>query len=134
VALPRRPIPVERLRLWLRLPLPLPLQPVLPLLVAIFCGGLPWGKSPFFIFGVVLCRQRARIFATDRRTLQAGVIQMNKYGELPMGFGMALMQNQAAAQYFHSLSEQERRRILEETHQIASKEDMRAFVDHLAQG
>lgn len=51
--------------------------------------------------------------------------------DLPMGFGMALLQNQSAAQYFESLSEPERRQILDQTHQITSKQDMQEFVRNL---
>ena len=59
---------------------------------------------------------------------------MDDLRELPMGFGMALMQNQDAANYFHSLSEPERQEILSQAHQITSKEDMQAFVNSLKRG
>ncbi len=51
--------------------------------------------------------------------------------DLPMGFGMALLQNQGAAQYFESLTYQERQQILDQTHQITSKQDMQEFVRNL---
>ncbi len=48
-----------------------------------------------------------------------------------MGFGMALFQNPAAARYFESLSEPERRKIVEQTHGITSKQEMQQFVSSL---
>lgn len=59
---------------------------------------------------------------------------MDVFRELPMGFGMALIKNQSAAQYFESLNEQERRQIIDQTHQISSKQEMQNFVDNLPQG
>lgn len=56
---------------------------------------------------------------------------MDYLQELPMGFGMALLQNRAAAMYFDSLPEAERQRLIEKTHSIHSKQDMQAFVDSL---
>ena len=41
--------------------------------------------------------------------------------DLPMGFGIALLQNRDAEIYFDSLSESERRRLIEKTHSIDSK-------------
>lgn len=51
--------------------------------------------------------------------------------ELPMGFGMALLQNRDAATYFDALPEPERQRLIDKTHSIQSKADMQAFVDTL---
>lgn len=51
--------------------------------------------------------------------------------DLPMGFGIALLQNRDAEIYFDSLSESERRRLIEKTHRINSKKEMQAFVDSL---
>ncbi|MBP1737532.1 MAG: hypothetical protein H6Q60_1413 [Oscillospiraceae bacterium] len=56
---------------------------------------------------------------------------MDYLQDLPMGFGMALLQNQDAAAYFDALSEAERRRLLDKTHSIQSKQEMQAFVDDL---
>lgn len=56
---------------------------------------------------------------------------MNELQKLPMGFGMALFQNPAAARYFESLSEPERRKIVEQTHGITSKQEMQLFVSSL---
>ena len=51
--------------------------------------------------------------------------------DLPMGFGIALLQNQEAAQYFETLTAQERALILEKTHNIRSKQEMKQFVSNL---
>ena len=56
---------------------------------------------------------------------------MDYLQDLPIGFGMALLQNRDSAVYFDSLSEGERGRILEKTHGIQSKEEMQAFVNNL---
>jgi hypothetical protein len=51
--------------------------------------------------------------------------------DLPMGFGVALLQNQEAAQYFETLTAQERALIVEKTHAIQSKQEMKQFVSNL---
>ncbi len=51
--------------------------------------------------------------------------------DLPMGFGMALMQNKAARDYFDGLSDDEQRRIVSKTHEIKSKEEMQSYVNSL---
>lgn len=58
---------------------------------------------------------------------------MSKIGELPMGFGMLLAENADAMRYFASLSAQQQKQIIEQTHNIASRNEMRAFVNSLAQ-
>lgn len=55
---------------------------------------------------------------------------MNR-NDLPVGFGMALMQNERAMAKFHSMSESERKAILEKTHGINSKAEMRRLVESL---
>jgi hypothetical protein len=56
---------------------------------------------------------------------------MNDFQDLPMGFGMALMQNQDAVVYFGSLSETKRQHLINKARDIDSKEEMQAFVDTL---
>lgn len=59
---------------------------------------------------------------------------MNEYphlSEMPIGLGMALMQNKAAMDFFSSLSERERQRVIDRTHAIRSRDEMRAFVSSL---
>ncbi|MCM1364386.1 MAG: hypothetical protein NC122_04065 [Faecalibacterium sp.] len=51
--------------------------------------------------------------------------------ELPLGFGMALAQNERAMAKFESLSEQEKKAVIERTHSVTSKKEMRALVDGL---
>lgn len=58
-------------------------------------------------------------------------MRMAIMNELPMGFGMALLQNQKAAEFFDSCTSAQREAILAQVHQIQSKQDMQAFVDHL---
>ncbi|MEG0541836.1 MAG: hypothetical protein RR461_00895 [Angelakisella sp.] len=56
---------------------------------------------------------------------------MDPLSELPMGFGMALLQNYEAARFFDSCTEAQKQAILAQVHMIQSKQDMKAFVDHL---
>lgn len=51
--------------------------------------------------------------------------------ELPMGFGMALAQNEAAMHKFESLSAQEKQAIIDRTHSVTSKAEMKALVASL---
>ena len=53
--------------------------------------------------------------------------------ELPLGFGMALAQNEPALKRFESYSEAEKQAIIQKTHSITSKQEMRAFVNELGQ-
>jgi len=52
--------------------------------------------------------------------------------DIPMGLGMALMQNKPAMEYFSALSDEAKQRVIEHTHSIESKEEMQAYVDSLA--
>ncbi len=56
---------------------------------------------------------------------------MDYLQDLPIGFGMALLQNRDSALYFDSLPEAERRRIIDKTHGINSKAEMQAFVNNI---
>lgn len=56
---------------------------------------------------------------------------MDYLQELPLGFGMALLQNRDAAAYFDSLSIEQRQKLIDKTHSIGSKQEMQAFVDTL---
>lgn len=57
----------------------------------------------------------------------------DEYGKngASLGFGMALAQNEAAMQAFEQLSPGEKRKILEKTHTVSSKGEMRALVGSL---
>ena len=58
---------------------------------------------------------------------------MNKlFGdEIPMGFGMALMQSPQAYTKFFELPQQRRDELVSGTHSIHSKEEMRNYVNHI---
>lgn len=51
--------------------------------------------------------------------------------ELPLGFGMALAQNEKAMQCFECLSDDEKKAVLQKTHSVNSKKEMRALVNSL---
>lgn len=54
--------------------------------------------------------------------------------ELPLGFGAALVQNEQAMKNFEALTYEEKRSVIEQTHRIRSKAEMRSLVDSLAAG
>ena len=69
----------------------------------------------------------------DKTTHEVNVmIEYPHLSEIPMGLGMALMQNKRAMDYYSALSEEAKRLIIEHTHSIRSKEEMQAYVDMLA--
>ena len=51
---------------------------------------------------------------------------------LPLGFGMALAQNEAAMKTFESFSKAEKDAIVQRTRQVNSKREMRSLVANLA--
>jgi len=51
--------------------------------------------------------------------------------DMPMGLDFALTKNQAAKDYFYGLPEDAKKRIIEHTHMIQSKDEMQAFADSL---
>lgn len=51
--------------------------------------------------------------------------------ELPLGFGMALAQNESAMKRFETLSELEKAAVVEKTHSVTSKREMQALVNSL---
>ena len=53
-------------------------------------------------------------------------------GEIPIGFGMALMQNPQAYMRFMGLPPEERRAVIDGTHGVASKVAMRDYVNQIA--
>lgn len=54
-----------------------------------------------------------------------------KGNSIPLGLGMALMQNPDAFFYFNSLDEKKQQRIIEGTKNISSREEMRSYVRNL---
>ncbi len=53
------------------------------------------------------------------------------FTEIPLGFGMALAQRPEAMQKFASLSEAEKQKIINGTHSLRSKAEMRKYVDNI---
>ena len=51
--------------------------------------------------------------------------------DIPLGFGMALAQNPDAMDVFSGLTPAQRQQVLEKTHRIRSKAEMRSYVDSL---
>lgn len=56
---------------------------------------------------------------------------MDPIRDLPMGFGMALLQNEQATRTFYALSPAQQQEIIQRTHTISSKSEMGALVDSL---
>ena len=56
----------------------------------------------------------------------------NPLAELPEGFAMALAANVKALEIFSGMSDEEKLRIIDGTHAIGSRDDMQAYVAHLA--
>ena len=51
--------------------------------------------------------------------------------EMPMGFGMALAMNPKAMEKFAGLPENVKQEIISGTHSVASKAEMREYVDKI---
>jgi hypothetical protein len=51
--------------------------------------------------------------------------------DMPMGLDIALSKNRIARDYFYALPDAEKKRIIDHTHVIRSKEEMQSFVDSL---
>ena len=51
---------------------------------------------------------------------------------VPVGFGMALAQNARAVEMYSQLSKSERRAILDGARRIQSRQEMRDYVDSIA--
>ena len=50
---------------------------------------------------------------------------------IPLGLGMALMQNPDAFFYFNGLDAQRQQKIIDGTKNISSRDEMRSYVDSL---
>lgn len=55
---------------------------------------------------------------------------MQKF-DLPLGFGMALAQNEPAMKKFTSMTDHEKQAIIQKTHNVSSKAEMNALVSSL---
>lgn len=51
--------------------------------------------------------------------------------DVPLGLGMALMQNQAAFARFSAMSATEQQKVIEHTHAINSKQEMKNYVNQI---
>ncbi len=58
---------------------------------------------------------------------------MNR-NEMPVGFSMALAQNPEAMQKFAMLSDEEKKKIINGTHSVNTKQEMREYVNALITG
>lgn len=54
--------------------------------------------------------------------------------KVPIGFGMALAQNEAAMLRYAQLPEQQKQDILNRAHNVRSEQEMYSLVDGLANG
>lgn len=54
-----------------------------------------------------------------------------KNADLPLGLGMALMQNTDAFLYFSALNKAQQAKIIEQSKQIKSRSEMKSFVNGL---
>lgn len=55
-------------------------------------------------------------------------------GDVPMGLGMALAQNVKALEKFSEMTEKQRKSLVAGTHAINSPEEMRVYVQKIAEG
>lgn len=51
--------------------------------------------------------------------------------DIPMGFGMALMQDETAARAFYNMPPQQQQEIIARTHSISSKAEMKSLISSL---
>ena len=56
-----------------------------------------------------------------------------KNTELPLGFGMALAQNEGAMQRFEAMTQAEKQSVLQQARSVNSKREMRQLVSSLAE-
>ena len=54
--------------------------------------------------------------------------------DLPLSFVMNLAQNESAMKRFQAMSETEKADIINKTHSVHSKEEMRSLVNSLSEG
>ena len=63
-----------------------------------------------------------------------GEVNLMSGKELPLGFGMALAQNEKAMQEFEAMTDFEKNAVLQWAHNVGSKQEMRQLVDNIAGG
>ena len=52
--------------------------------------------------------------------------------DIPLGLGMALMQNAAAFFYFSGLDAEKQQKIIDNSHGIKSRDEMRSYVNSIS--
>lgn len=52
--------------------------------------------------------------------------------EMPVGFGMALAMNPTAMEKFSALPQNEKQKIINGTHNVSSKAEMKQYVENIA--
>lgn len=57
-----------------------------------------------------------------------------KQNDLPLGFGMALAQNETAMKQFEALTNEQKEAVVNKTRKINSKNEMKCFVASLSEG
>ena len=67
-------------------------------------------------------------------TITEVIFMNNSNIELPLGFGMALAQDEQAMQRFESLSADEKAAVVEQAGNVGSKREMRQFVSGIGTG
>lgn len=55
-------------------------------------------------------------------------------GDVPMGLGMALVQNRQALEKFSYMNDSERKKLIDGTHNIKSSKEMEIYVQGIADG
>ena len=63
--------------------------------------------------------------------IRGDIMNAGKNTDLPLGLGMALMQNADAFLYFSALDTQRQNQIIEQSRQLKSRKEMKCFVDNL---
>lgn len=56
------------------------------------------------------------------------------YGDVPLGLGLALMQNTEALNNFVTLSEAQKKAVLERAGSFPGRQEIRSLVDDIGQG
>jgi hypothetical protein len=85
------------------------------LAAAVFLYSL-WQCTHYFMRLSICCKRRE---------------MMEPLKELPMGFGMALFENEQAAHRFAEMRPEQKQKVLQQVHQVDSKAEMRALVHRL---
>lgn len=57
----------------------------------------------------------------------------NRQDELPLGFGVALAQNEKALEKFAQLDERQKQRFLFEARHVRSRNEMQSIVDRIGE-